>query len=124
CCLSLSRGRVLIWREAGRAGLPELTLKPGRSAMWDGRYHVEIGPDAPGPVIVRALGEDGWREIRPLKPEKPGGSAQIAHGCISFWRRGELLAVPHIAAVPQPAAPIRATFLGTLVSRPGAPAPW
>ena len=118
CRISLNRGIVLMWRESGRAGLPEIVLKPGRSALWDGRYHVEIAADAAGPVTVRALGEDGWRELRPLKPEKPGGSAEIGRTCVSFWRDGEILAAPHIVPTLGPAAAYRATFLGTL-SGPG-----
>jgi tRNA(Ile)-lysidine synthase len=124
CRISLNRGRIVIWREAGRAGLPEITLKPGGSALWDGRYRVEIGRKAPGPVTVRALGEEGWRELRPVSPEKPGGSAEIGRTCISFWRDGEILAAPHIVPDMAPAATYRATLLGTLLSEGGRSARW
>ena len=116
CRIALKGGQILIWREAGRAGLPELTLHPGQSALWDGRFRVEIAAEAPGPVTVRALGEAGWRQITPDRREKPGGMAQIAHACVSFWRDGQVLAAPHIVAASGPAAAFRATLVGTVVS--------
>jgi tRNA(Ile)-lysidine synthase len=43
--------RAVFMRDAGRAGLPTITVEPGRPAVWDGRF--EIGADTP--VIVRPL---------------------------------------------------------------------
>ena len=123
CRIALSRGPILIWREAGRAGLPELSLDPGQSALWDGRYHVEIAAEAAGPVAVRALGEAGWRELTKRSGEKPGVSTQIGRTCISFWRDGKILAAPHIAGSLRPMAAFRATFIGSILSggKPSAP---
>lgn len=115
CRISLAGGQILIWREAGRAGLPELTLGPGQSALWDGRYHVQIAAEAAGPLTVRALGEAGWRQLCAVTREKPTCPARIGRTCISFWRDGEILAAPHIFAALGRSAPFRATFLGTIL---------
>ncbi|MDP2620833.1 MAG: tRNA lysidine(34) synthetase TilS [Hyphomicrobiales bacterium] len=117
CRIAASREEVLIWREAGRAGLPEISLDPGKSALWDGRFHVEIAAEEAGPVAVRALGEEGWREVAGLCGEKPGLPAHIGRTCISFWRNGKIVAAPHIVAVARPQAAFRATFIGSILSR-------
>lgn len=116
CRISSGRGQILVWREAGRAGLPELDLEAGRSALWDGRYHVEVAATARGPVTVRALGAAGWREIAKLCGEKPALPAEIGRTCVSFWRREKILAAPHVAGISGSPAAFRATFLGSILS--------
>lgn len=58
------RGRLTMWRETGREGLPDLRLAPGETGVWDGRFSLALDGDAPGPVIVRALGEAGRLAVR------------------------------------------------------------
>lgn len=122
CRIAAGRGQVLIWREAGRTGLPELKLGSGASALWDGRFHVEIGAEAPGPVAVRALGEVGLRELAALCGQKPDLPAEIGRTCISFWRNGKILAAPHLAAIARPKAAFQATFVGSILSGSESPA--
>jgi hypothetical protein len=33
-------------------------LRPGEQALWDNRFHVELGKGESRPVVVRALGKD------------------------------------------------------------------
>src|SRR5262249_40539211 len=56
---------VRIEREPGREPLPELNLRPGDGALWDGRFRVRVAPGfAGGPVQVQALGEAHVRSLR------------------------------------------------------------
>jgi tRNA(Ile)-lysidine synthase len=85
---------ITVEREPGREPLPELKLRPGESAQWDGRFLVEVGANASGGAFdVRPLGEAAARELR-----RKGDVARIptraASLAPSFWRDGALLAVP------------------------------
>jgi tRNA(Ile)-lysidine synthase len=102
--LDLSQtGRLRIWREWGRAGLPALELAPGDRRLWDGRFEVALSPDAPRPVVVAALGKAGWRELVGRVPTlqrlglPPGAGATVP----AFRARdGALLAVPTLRRLP------------------------
>jgi tRNA(Ile)-lysidine synthase len=94
---------VLIVREA--AGLDEpLVLEPGRAQLWDGRFHVQLGPAAgrTGGALVRALGQDGIRTLRGLSSSPPmtGIPAPVRPTLPSLWiaLRGKerLAAIPHL----------------------------
>jgi tRNA(Ile)-lysidine synthase len=91
-----------VFREPGRSGLPELRLAPGESAVWDRRFRVAASAALKGPVIVRALGGSGFAALRQqheglrlLLPARAGATLP------SFWRRGELIAVPAFSIVSQ-----------------------
>ena len=60
----LRDGRLGIFREARAHGLPVLNLQPGERALWDNRFRIELGRGERTPIIVRALGEAGLRELR------------------------------------------------------------
>jgi tRNA(Ile)-lysidine synthase len=75
-----------IWREIGRRPLPELRLQPGEGGWWDNRFAVSLSPSAPEGAVVRALGRDGWREIKRRIP------------ALSLWR-----GVPRTAGETLPA---------------------
>ena len=47
-------GKCLLVRESRH--LPTLTLKPGDSALWDGRFRVSVALESPHGVTVSALG--------------------------------------------------------------------
>ena len=60
-------GQLGIFREMRRGGLPVVKLEPGQGALWDNRFRVALGPGARSPIILRALGEPGWRQLRELE---------------------------------------------------------
>ncbi len=102
CVVGVGGERVDIWREAGRQGLPEITLGPGDTKIWDGRFRVALTagteqPD-PFPVTVRALGRDGLRIARGHAGAAVGarGQAALTRTLVSFWQSDCLLAVPHL----------------------------
>ena len=54
-------GRLRVFREFGRDGLPEVELLPGTAVEWDGgRFSLAATAEAPWPVTVGALGAEGW----------------------------------------------------------------
>jgi tRNA(Ile)-lysidine synthase len=75
--VTLRGGRLVICREAGRAGLPDMALARGASGIWDGRWRVRLSDAAPAAVTVRALGP-AWRGFAPPEPgPAPAGLAAV-----------------------------------------------
>lgn len=112
CKVSLNDGEILVRREAGRTGLPEIDLEPGASALWDGRFHVTAARNA-APVRVRALGQDGWRELKPLM-KKADLRPDAARTSVSFWQDGALVAAPFVMALAAGDSPYSARFVGAI----------
>ena len=80
---------VRVLREPGRAPLPAITLQPGGSAVWDGRFRVSAAPEAAAPVEVRALGAQGFAELRQQLDNAAriaGARRRHAAGVLA-WRR-------------------------------------
>jgi tRNA(Ile)-lysidine synthase len=106
---------VEVEREPGREPLPELTLEPGRTALWDGRFLVTIGARfAGGPVRVRALGEAGVREVRRRGLVLEGTAARAAAAAPSMWHDDRLMAAPPLRfwTPPHTGDDLAAAFLG------------
>jgi tRNA(Ile)-lysidine synthase len=90
--ISATPDRVRIEREPGRRPLPSFTLTAGGTALWDGRFMVEVGAYFEGCVGVRALGLDGVNELRRLGREvRPARAFRLVP---SFWQGASILAVP------------------------------
>ncbi|MGX1309616.1 tRNA(Ile)-lysidine synthase [Amorphus suaedae] len=95
--LTLRAGRLVVCREAGRGGLPDMELVPGTSGVWDGRWRVRLSDAAPGRVTVRAVGS-AWRKLAP--PDWRAASAGMSAVPGIFCGEG-LVAAPafgHFAA--------------------------
>lgn len=94
CRIVMQGNEILVVREAGRRGLHEFGLSPGETRLWDRRFAVAAPSGAQAPVTVRALGERGARELR----SRAGGRLDLpqpaAASIVSFWRGGDLIAVP------------------------------
>jgi len=87
------RGRGFVaYREIGREGLPEIALNPGYRGLWDGRFRIEVGSDAPIGLRLAALGEAGRRTLGARS------SGTVAAGAVAalpaLWRGATLRAVP------------------------------
>jgi len=107
--------RVRIEREPGREPLPELVLRPGDDALWDGRFRVRVAPGfAGGPVQVQALGEANARSLRRRGETAGDVPAQAAALVPSFWLGDRLLAAPPLGfwAAPHGERDLAATFAG------------
>ena len=84
-------GRFVVYREVGRAGLSEIVVKSGFEALWDHRFQVEIGADAPAGLKLAALGEAGRRAIG----VRAGISAAGALAALpALWQGAKVSAVP------------------------------
>lgn len=93
-----SGGRFIrVWREAGRLAQAEFELSPGESRAWDDRFIVSRAPEARGPVRIKPLGSADYLKIasRLIRGRRP--PARAAHALPSFWRGGNLIAVPSLA---------------------------
>lgn len=98
------RDTLCVFREPGRAGLPELTLEPNSFAVWDRRFRVGVAPGAGGLVAVRALGAQGFAQLRRELGGQAGlPPARAAATLPAFWRGSRLVAVPPLAHYPHAA---------------------
>jgi tRNA(Ile)-lysidine synthase len=95
CRIVPEQGRIRLFREPGRDGLPEMSLPPGELGVWDRRFRVSISGGRE-PLTVRALGRQGFAELRRQLDIGPAVGSDMASGLASFWRGRELIAVPHL----------------------------
>ena len=101
CIVARNAGDICVFREPGRGGLPELELAPGAFAVWDRRFRVGAVLKIATPVIVRALGPEGFARLRRhLKAGADIPPARAAATLPAFWQDGELLDVPSLAHLP------------------------
>jgi len=94
CRLEPCAGRLGIFREVRGKGLPELRLRPGERLLWDNRFRVELAASESKPVMVKALGESGWRHLREgsaLASSLPRLAGRTLPSC---WRGDTLLGLP------------------------------
>jgi tRNA(Ile)-lysidine synthase len=85
---------IIVCREEGRRPPPELSLMPGQSRIWDGRFHVSVGSRANSAYDVRMLGSDGLKVLRELGATPSNVAAEILKTIPSFWVGNELVAAP------------------------------
>lgn len=105
CQVIAGEKEILVLRESGRSGLGSLLLKPGECRLWDNRYRVSLTRDSGTPVQVRALGLRGYGELRARLGQAVILPERAADGLVSFWREGELVAVPPLDFYPRSGAP-------------------
>jgi tRNA(Ile)-lysidine synthase len=94
CRLEPCAGRLGIFREVRGQGLPETRLSPGERLLWDNRFRIELGAAESKPVMVKALGESGWRSLRErsaLASSLPRLAGRTLPSC---WRGDQLLGLP------------------------------
>jgi tRNA(Ile)-lysidine synthase len=91
-------GRLLIYREGNGAGLPSVALAAGQSIVWDARFRVEASGSAQEDVLVRALGAEGWaqlkREVEGLDELKLKAAAMATLPAI--WLDEKIISVPFL----------------------------
>jgi tRNA(Ile)-lysidine synthase len=100
CRMVPRSGRLLIFREMRKEGLPVLDLRPGERTLWDNRFRIELGAGAGTGITVRALGEAGLLVLKAreaLPPSVPRGAARTLPSC---WRGETLLGLPDFGVAP------------------------
>ena len=114
CRIEPMSGRLGVFREVRGSGLPVTKLLPGMRALWDNRFRLELPADAPEPIVVRALGESGWCELKQrsaLAESLPRLAGRTLPAC---WRGEILLGLPRLGPRLNQAWPglaCRATFV-------------
>ena len=120
CRIAPKGGRLFVFREVRKTGLPVLTLRPGERALWDNRFRIELGAGSSAPITVRALGEEGLQALKDragLPVSMPRIAARTLPAC---WRGKTLICLPDFdqrALAPAPSSrhedslDCRATFL-------------
>ena len=101
CRFSFAGADLMIYREGAAIAGP-LPLVQGVPMRWDGRYLVRLGPQTSRDLTIAALGTTGWRQISErLRPENRKKLPVLARpGLPAIWRRGRVIAVPHLKIAP------------------------
>ena len=110
CRIEPVSGRLGIFREVRGRRLPVAELQPGERALWDNRFRIELGAREPKPIVVRALGESGLKELRghsALASSLPRLAGRALPCC---WRGETFLGLPMLGFEPS-ALDCRATFV-------------
>ncbi len=97
CLLSPRRDGVLVAREPD-AIRERLTVQAPSETIWDGRFRVSVGSQHRAPVVVAALGRDGWSKLAQERPELRGiaSPGRVRHGLPALWSGGRVIRVPHL----------------------------
>jgi len=114
CHIECRKGRVWIWREAGRDGLPRLALRPGETIVWDNRYRIYDTDTRSnqGELIARALESEGWSQVRD-RVDIAGIPAALGRTFLSIWDSNRLLSVPYLKGLDQLSG-VEVDYLGRL----------
>jgi tRNA(Ile)-lysidine synthase len=115
CRIQPFSGRLGIFREVRAKGLPVAQLLPGERALWDNRFRIELGTEEQEPITVRALGDQGLRELRDssdLLASLPRLAGRTLPSC---WRGNSLIGLPILGGLSgqsgKGALNCRATFV-------------
>jgi tRNA(Ile)-lysidine synthase len=120
CRLQPLGGRLGVFRETRRTGLPSLQLAPGERALWDNRFAVELRSGTSAPVTVAALGEARWRDLRgsvPWLDELPRFAGATLPACFD----GDQILVPTLDRGADAAGEGGAQFSARFVNAPFRP---
>lgn len=112
CLMRLRQHQLLFFREAGRMGSPELTLNPGETALWDGRFRLSAPAAAPGPLRVAALGAAGIKQFKAKHGQTLAIPKAAAETGPCFWLGSNLIAAPQLGAFGAPLADASSWALG------------
>ncbi len=111
-CRVFKRGGEL-WavREIRGGDLCALELAPGGGDIWDNRFAVTAPDDGGGGYRVRMLGGEGWKRVKSQTEQAENLPAAAGRSMVSFWRGGELVAVPNFEFYPADEKQFTADFI-------------
>jgi tRNA(Ile)-lysidine synthase len=97
CRFTRWRGRVLVFRELGRAAQP-FRLTPGTSILWDRRFRVVVPPTANSSFTIGYAGSAGAAQLDfPVPPMREGKMPRLLFPILPvFWDGEGVAAVPHL----------------------------
>ncbi|MGH2340146.1 tRNA lysidine(34) synthetase TilS [Segnochrobactraceae bacterium EtOH-i3] len=94
--------RLWLYREAGRTGLPVVSLQPGDSVLWDDRFRVSLAANAACAMTLGALGH--WpqraRDIAPARLAASGLPAEARDTLPALAREDSVVAVLGLTPLP------------------------
>ena len=99
CLILAAADRILICREPGRLGLPQIEVNPGHTVDWDRRFRVGLAASANLPVTVRALLEADLTGDLATLVRACAAPRQVILSALSIWRGGSLVAIPLLRIV-------------------------
>jgi tRNA(Ile)-lysidine synthase len=111
CRLEPCAGRLGIFREVRGKGLPEARLGPGQRLLWDNRFRIELGANETKSVMVKALGETGWRSLRERSAFASSLPRLAGRTLPSCWRGEMLLGLPMFEETEASGLDCRARFI-------------
>jgi tRNA(Ile)-lysidine synthase len=116
CRIQPFSGRLGIFREVRRQGLPVVGLRPGERTLWDNRFKIELSGEETEPVTVRALGEQGLREMRD-RDALLASIPRVAGRALPFcWRGDNLISMPLLGGLSASSHEARLDCRATFVS--------
>jgi len=88
---------ILVCREpAAISG--DTSIQPGETVVWDRRFRVRLNSVASGSCRIAALGEEGWRQVKPAVP--PETASRLPHavrlGLPALKDNHGVIEVPHL----------------------------
>jgi tRNA(Ile)-lysidine synthase len=96
CRLQPVSGRIGCFREVRGEGLPVARLRPGERALWDNRFTIELGADEPRSLMVKALGDNGFKALGE-RFEAISALPRLAGRTLpACWRGEVLLGLPQL----------------------------
>lgn len=126
CVLWARRGAVVIAREPDAAA-ESLSLAPGQSVVWDGRFRVTLDTSARHAVTLARLGERGWRQATDQRDDlvRLDLPLPVRLSLPGLWNGARLVSVPGFQGhLPRDEGECRATAVFTPpVSAAGPPFP-
>ncbi len=94
CQVRACARQIRVFREAGRAVLPEMTLEPGSAITWDGRFQIAVRPARGIPALsVRAFAPELFARLRRHVTPRPLLPARAAATLPTVWAGDQLLAI-------------------------------
>ncbi|MEQ8825292.1 MAG: tRNA lysidine(34) synthetase TilS [Filomicrobium sp.] len=95
-------GRLLIYREGNGNGLEAVPISAGQLIEWDGdRFRIEADDTAPKSAEVRALGAEGWVQLkkRIAGLDELKLKAAAISTMPSIWQGNEIIAMPFLETI-------------------------
>lgn len=90
-------GRLLVLREAGRRGLPVVSLGPGDAPIWDARFRLQLADRAETAYTAAALTAPALAEIEAEGVALPAAPARALMAVPGLWHGPRLAAAPSLA---------------------------
>jgi tRNA(Ile)-lysidine synthase len=99
CYLFLRKSDLYVAREPAlcREEKALSFVQEAEEVLWDGRFSLKIKTKSPlPPLTLKALGEEGWRQVKEKKQTQNVLLFPVVLGLPAFWLRERVVIVPHL----------------------------